>query len=146
MPDEQLRAAAGGGTIRVWALASLATDAGGWHVVNSVGIPMIQPIFAQHDDDLAAELNSGEPVDDADRFTTRIADATAAVVAAYVTAQHPQAYGRSVAERIFPNALPYTIGTPAVFGFAGWNGRSLTDNACDVMFSLATNTAIGAAL
>jgi hypothetical protein len=27
--------------------------------------------------------------------------------------------------------LPYTIGTPAAFGFAEWNGRSLRDNAPD---------------
>ena len=50
-------------------------------------------------------------------------------------------HGRAVARKIFPNVLPYAIGTPAVFGFGDWNGRSLTDNAPDVMFSLATNTA-----
>ncbi|MFD9127029.1 DUF4331 family protein [Kitasatospora sp. NPDC059571] len=146
VPDEHLRAVAADGRIRVWALASLATDAGGWHPVNRVGVPMIQPIFAQHDDDLAAELNTGEPANDLDRFGGRIAGAAAAVVAAHGTAEDPGAYGRTVAERIFPNVLPYTLGTPAVFGFAGWNGRSLTDNVCDVMFSLATNTALTAGL
>ena len=29
-----------------------------------------------------------------------------------------------------------------MFGFATWNGRSLTDNAPDVMFSLAANTPV----
>jgi len=29
-----------------------------------------------------------------------------------------------------------------VFGFAEWNGRSLTDNAPNVMFSIAANTPI----
>ena len=38
--------------------------------------------------------------------------------------------------------LPYTVGTPAAFGFVEWNGRSLTDNAPDVMFSIAANTPI----
>jgi hypothetical protein len=37
--------------------------------------------------------------------------------------------------------VPCTVGTPAVYGFAQGNGRSLTDNAPDVMFSPATNTA-----
>ena len=37
--------------------------------------------------------------------------------------------------------LPYTFGTPAGVGFAGWSGRSLTDNTPDVMFSDATNSA-----
>jgi hypothetical protein len=30
----------------------------------------------------------------------------------------------------------------AAFGFAEWNGRSLTDNAPDVMFSIASNTPV----
>jgi hypothetical protein len=47
-----------------------------------------------------------------------------------------------VAHRFFPNLLPYTVGTPAVFGFGDWNGRSLTDNAPDVMFSIATNSPV----
>jgi hypothetical protein len=47
-----------------------------------------------------------------------------------------------VAHRLFPNILPYTVGTAAAFSFAGFNGRSLTDNAPEVMFSLATNTAV----
>lgn len=34
------------------------------------------------------------------------------------------------------------VGTPAVLGFAGWNRRSLTDNAPDVMFSMAANTPV----
>jgi len=34
------------------------------------------------------------------------------------------------------------VGTPAAFSFSGWNGRSLIDNAPDVMFSLAANTPV----
>ena len=41
-----------------------------------------------------------------------------------------------------PNILPYVVGTSASFGFIEWNGRSLTDNAPDVMFTLAANTPI----
>ena len=52
------------------------------------------------------------------------------------------AYGEKVAHRFFPNILPYEVGTPAAFGFAEWNGRSLTDNAPDVMFSMAANTPV----
>jgi hypothetical protein len=42
----------------------------------------------------------------------------------------------------FPNILPHEVGTPAVFGFVEWNGRSLTDNVPDVMFSIAANTPV----
>ena len=58
---------------------------------------------------------------------------------------HPRiqpAYGRKVAHRFCPNILPYEVGTQATFGFAEWNGRSLTDNVPDVMFSLAANTPV----
>ena len=58
------------------------------------------------------------------------------------TAEDPKAYAEKFAHRIFPNMLPYTVGTPAIFGFAEWNGRSLTDNAPDVMFSFASNSPI----
>ena len=71
-----------------------------------------------------------------------VAKAIAGVVAANGTAEDPVAYGEKVAHRFFPNILPYEVGTPAVFGFAEWNGRSLTDNAPDVMFSIAANTPV----
>jgi hypothetical protein len=68
--------------------------------------------------------------------------AIAGVVAANGTAEDPRAYGETVAHRVCPNILPYEVGTPAVFGFAQWNGRSLTDNAPDVMFSMAANAPV----
>ena len=37
---------------------------------------------------------------------------------------------------------PDPVGTSASFGFAEWNGRSLTDNAPDVMFSIAANAPV----
>jgi hypothetical protein len=52
----------------------------------------------------------------------------------------PQAYGEVVTGRLLPDLLPYRAGTPAAFGFAGFNGRGLADNAPEVMFSLITNT------
>jgi hypothetical protein len=38
--------------------------------------------------------------------------------------------------------LPYEVGTAAGFGFSDWNGRSLIDNAPDVMFSIAANAPV----
>jgi hypothetical protein len=63
-------------------------------------------------------------------------------VRAIGTAEDPEGYATTVAHRLFPNILPYTVGTSAVFGFGHWNGRSLTDNAPDVMFSIATNSPV----
>jgi hypothetical protein len=143
VPDKELLADAGGNRrIGVWAVSTLATDAGGWRSINRVGLPMIPPLFAQYNEDLGNRLNAGRPADDFATYGATVAKAIAGVVAAIGTAEDPRAYGEKVAHRFFPNTLPYEVGTPAAFGFAEWNGRSLTDNAPNVMFSIAANTPV----
>jgi hypothetical protein len=143
IPDSELLADAGGNRrISVWALSTLATDAGGWRSINRVGLPMIHPLFTQYNEDLGNRLNAGHPTEDLTTHGPTVAKAIAGVVAAYGTAEDPRAYGEKVARRFCPNLLPYEVGTPASFGFLEWNGRSLTDNAPDVMFSLAANTPV----
>jgi len=143
VPDaELLAAAAGRKRIGVWAVATLATDAGGWRPINRVGLPMIHPLFTQFNEDLGNRLNAGRPADDFATYGAVVGKAIAGVVAASGTSEDPQSYGAKVAHRFFPNILPYEVGTQATFGFAEWNGRSLTDNAPDVMFSIAANAPV----
>jgi Domain of unknown function (DUF4331) len=142
-PDSELLASVSGNKrIGVWALATLATDAGGWRRINRVGLPMIPPLFTQFNEDLGNRLNAGRPADDLSIHGEVVSKAIAGVVAAYGTSEDPQGYGAKVARRLCPNILPYEVGTQATFGFAEWNGRSLTDNAPDVMFSIAANTPV----
>ncbi len=143
IPDDQLSPSSSDGLIGVWALASLQTDAGGWRSINRVGLPMIHPLFTQYNEDLGDQLNGGVPAQDFEVYGKLIVDEIAGVVAAYGTAEDPRSYALSVAHRFFPNLLPYRVGSPAAFGFVEWNGRSLTDNAPDVMFSVAANTPVG---
>jgi len=144
VPDSELLAGAPGSRrAGIWAVSTLATDAGGWRSINRVGLPMIHPLFTQYNEDLGNRLNAGRPADDFATYGAAVIKAVAGAVGANGTAEDPQAYAETVAHRFFPNILPYEIGTPAIFGFAGWNGRSLTDNAPDVMFSLAANTPVG---
>ena len=142
VPDADLLAIAPDGRIDSWALTVLATDNGGWQPIDRAGLPMIHPLFAQHDDVLADQLNAATPAEDRKLFGDHFAQAIAQVVCAYGTAADPELYGRAVANKLMPNVLPYSVGTQAVFGYGLWNGRSLTDSAPDVMFSLATNTAL----
>jgi len=143
VPDAELLAATGGNRrVGVWAVSTLATDAGGWRSINRVGLPMIHPLFTQFNEDLGNRLNAGRPLDDFKTYGETVVKAITGAVTANGTAEDPRAYADKVAHRFFPNVLPYEIGTAAVFGFANWNGRSLTDNAPDVMFSLAANTPI----
>ena len=130
------------GRIGVWAVATLATDAGGWRSINRIGLPMIHPLFTQYNEDLGNRLNAGRPADDFATYGKTLIKEIAGVVAANGTSEDPQAYAEKVAHRFLPNILPYTVGTPACFGFIEWNGRSLTDNAPDVMFSIASNAPV----
>jgi hypothetical protein len=143
VPDAELLAdAPGRRRIGVCAVTTLATDAGGWRPINRVGLPMIHPLFTQYNEDLGNRLNAGCPADDFATFGETVIKAIAGMVAATGSAENPRSYAETVAQRLFPNILPYIIGTPAVFGFAEWNGRSLTDGAPDIMFSIAANAPI----
>lgn len=143
IPDRELIGSAQAGhKIGVWAVASLATDAGGWRSINRVGLPMIHPLFTQYNEDLGNRLNAGRPADDFATFGETTMKSIAGAVSAIGTAEDPEGYAAKVAHRFFPNILPYTVGTSAVFGFGDWNGRSMTDNAPDVMFSIATNSPV----
>ncbi|MGW7262168.1 DUF4331 family protein [Streptomyces sp. NPDC054842] len=146
VPDADLLPLTSGPDIRVWGVTALATDSGGWHRIDRCGLPMVSPIFAQFDDDLAERLNQTPPTGDSEAFAEEFAARVAAVVGARRTATDAEEYGREVADRILPNTLPYTVGTPAVFGFAEFNGRALNDNAGEVMFSLTTNSALSVGL
>jgi hypothetical protein len=105
----------------------------GWRPINRVGLPMIHPLFTHFNEDLGNRLNAGNPSGDLATHGKTVAQAIAGVVAAYGTADDPMAYGEKIARRFCP---------PAVFGFGEWNGRSMTDNAPDVMFSLAANSPV----
>jgi len=143
VPDSELLSGAGDNRrIGVWALSTLATDAGGWRSINRIGLPMIHPLFTQYNEDLGNRLNAGRPSDDFATYGEAVIKDIAGAVSANGAAEDPKAYAERVAHRFFPNILPYEVGTPAVFGFAEWNGRSLTDNAPDVMFSIAANTPV----
>ena len=143
VPDAELLAGAGNQRrIGVWAVSTLATDAGGWRSINRVALPMIHPLFTQFNEDLGNRLNAGRPADDLTTYGEGIAKSVAGVVAATGSAEDARAYGEKVAQRFCPNILPYEVGTPAAFGFAEWNGRSFIDNAPDVMFSIAANTPV----
>jgi hypothetical protein len=65
VPDAELLGGAGDHRkIGVWAVATLATDAGGWRSINRVGLPMMPPLFAQFDEDFGNRLNAGHPSED----------------------------------------------------------------------------------
>jgi hypothetical protein len=130
----------------VWCATKLATDAGGWRQINRGGHPMMWPIFWPDDTHFTDPSNTRHPSQDFDAVGKYIGDKISAVVAAGGTSGDPYAYGHTVARELFPDVLSYVIGTPATYGFATRNGRTMADNAPEVMLSLVAGTAVPSGL
>jgi hypothetical protein len=135
-----------GAHIGVWCATKLATDAGGWRPINRGGYPMMWPIFWPDDTHFTNPANTRHPSNDFDAEGKHLAEHITAVVAASGTSADPEGYGQTVARELFPDVLPYVVGTPATFGFAIRNGRTLADNAPEVMLSLVTGMAVNSGL
>lgn len=95
------------------------------------------------DADMKEQFNRATPSDDQARFTAQIGYVAETLTRLAGSAAGPADYAKQLIARLFPTTLPYEIGTPAAFDFAGFNGRALTDDAMDVILTLATNTALG---
>jgi len=130
----------------VWCATKLATDAGGWRQVNRAGHPMMWPIFWPDDVQFTNPANTRHPADDLAAEGDHMSSHVAAVAAATGTSAEPDVYGLTVARTLLPDLLPYVVGTPASFGFATRNGRTLADNAPEAMMSLVTGTAVPSGL
>jgi Domain of unknown function (DUF4331) len=135
-----------GARVGVWAATKLATDSGGWRQINRAGHPMMWPIFWPDDVEFTNPSNSRHPSADVDADGKWIADLIAAAVAATGTSGDPQGYGQIVARELFPDVLPYVVGTPASYSFAARNGRRMADNVPEAMLSLVVNTAVPSGL
>jgi hypothetical protein len=135
-----------GARVGVWCTTKLATDTGGWRQVNRAGRPMMWPIFWPGDTDFSNPANTRHPAQDFAADGRHIAGQVAAIAAAGGTSADPHAYGQAVARQLFPDVLPYAVGTAATFGFAAHNGRAVADNAAEAMFSLVTGRAVPSGL
>jgi hypothetical protein len=130
----------------VWCATKLATDAGGWRQVNRAGHPMMWPIFWPGDVQFTNPANTRHPSQDAVGDGANLAGQVTAVVSAAGSVGDPADYGVTVARTLYPDVLPYVVGTPASYGFAGFNGRTLADNAPEAMLSLVTGMAVPSGL
>lgn len=135
-----------GTPIAVWCTTKIAEDVNDWHQVNRFGHPMIWPIFWPDDIQFTHPANTRHPSEDYAADAKTIAGLVASTVAATGTSDDPDGYGQAVARELFPDVMSYVVGSPAVYGFATRNGRSLADNAPEAMLALVTNTAIPSGL
>jgi hypothetical protein len=84
-------------------------------------------------------FNKSVPSDDLALFSGHIADFTQKMTTYAGSVINPEEYGKQMVSQLCPNTLPYELGTAAAFDLAGFNGRSLGDDAMDVMLTLASN-------
>ena len=123
--------------LKVWGTISLLR-ANEVKQVNRWGRPLSAFVFNQTPEQMD-EWNASPPSRDMAAFYRRGADFLALVAKAARTTEDPRGYGERVAATLLPDALPYRVGTKAFFGFAGINGRALTDNTFDVFMTTVTN-------
>lgn len=131
------------GKIAAWATISLYGHAPEVQICRW-GYPLITHLFLSNPSTpgLTAKYHAGNPAEDADAIGPAIAAFTARLSARATGAQDTEAYGAKVAAMLCPSMLPYELATRAEFSTRGFNGRSLVDDAYDVMLSLATNTSV----
>ena len=127
-------------TVRAWVTVSLCGHAPEVQV-SRWGLPLMTHMFIT-DPAVQDDYNRSLPSADVPRFSRIVADALPRVIRLAGSTDDPPAYAQRVVERLFPTTLPYVLDSAASFGFAGFNGRALTDNVENVMLSLQTNTPI----
>lgn len=128
--------------IGFWATTALATDAGGWIQINRCAIPFVNSFFCADEPERADQYNLGHPSTDRSEWGELVSDRVSRVVAAAGNTADPGGHARRVVETLFPDVLRYRPGSPANFGFAGRNGRGLTESVPEVMFSLVLDKAV----
>lgn len=129
------------GAVHAWATVSLTGHAPEVQVARW-GLPLITHLWVR-DDQMREDFNRTTPSADNTRFTTHIAQIIAQTTALSGTTADPLAYAQQVVDRLGAMTLPYEIGSPASFGYAGFNGRGLRDDVMDVMLSVTTNSPLG---
>lgn len=127
-------------TVRAWATVSLFGHAPEVQV-SRWGLPLMTHIFIT-DPAEKDEYNRTLPSADIPRFSQIVAEGVLRITRLAGTVDSPVAYAERVVERLFPSTLPFVLDSSASFGFAGFNGRAMTDNVMDVMLSLQTNSPI----
>jgi hypothetical protein len=135
-----------GARIGVWCATKLATDSGGWRQINRAGHPMMWPIFWPDDIYFNNAADTRHPSQDFNAVGKWLGDKVSAVVGANGTSGDPDGYGQTVAQELFPDVLPYVVGTPAIYSFVARNGRPMADNAPEAMLSLVAGMAVPSGL
>jgi hypothetical protein len=139
VPNEMMNS----GKVGAWATISLFGHASEVQICRW-GYPLITHLFLSNPStpELTAKYHAGSPSEDKELIGPAIAAFTARLAARASAVADPDGYGKAIAAMLCPSLLPYKLGSRAEFSRSKFNGRYLTDDAYDVMLSLATNTSV----
>ena len=130
----------GTGLVRAWATVSLFGHAPEVQV-SRWGLPLITHVFMP-DPAMREDYNRTTPSDDIALFAPQIGLVAEKLSRLAATATNSNDYASQLTGRLCPTTLPYELDTAAVFSFAGFNGRPLTDDVMDVILTLAAGSAL----
>lgn len=132
------------GPLAFWT-AVAANDHHHWTQVSRCGRPNFAATFNDNPEG-SALYNATDPETDLANFGPAVRETTARIVTAAGTAPDPDGYGELVARQLLPDVIPFDPSRAASFGFAGVNGRTLTDDFGAVVYSSVFNHPMRTAL
>ncbi len=128
-------------TIKAWASISLFGHLP-QRQVSRMANPVIVFYFGGGADPEKLTWLRGHPRDDRRVFTESATKFVTQAATAGGRAADPSGYATMVVNQLLPDVLTYQVGTFASYGFAGRNGRYLTDDAVDLQLTTITNVPV----
>lgn len=128
--------------IKVWSNITLFGHATEMQV-SRWGVPLFSHLFlSEPNTDWVEKYHKHHPTEDVTLFAPAIEKFIARAARLAGATVNPHEYASQLSRRLCPTTLPYKLRSKARFSTQWFNGRPLTDDVLDVMFSLATNIPI----
>lgn len=118
-----------------YASTSLEEEPGHWHQVNHIGNVLFPHFYMGNSDEIRSKYGSQGAVIDEEVKQNAIENLTKYVTLAGIQ-KDPKAYINQLMERVYPDIVPYEVGTTAHYGMEKFNGRPLHEDAMNVVLGL----------
>jgi len=118
-----------------YASTSLEEEPNHWHQVNHIANVLFPHFYMSYDDKLRSKYGSQGAVEDEEIKQNVIKNLTTYVTTAGIQ-KDPKAYVEQLTKRVYPDVVPYQVGTKASYAIDEFNGRPLHDDAMNVSLGL----------
>ncbi|MDQ8140833.1 DUF4331 family protein [Chryseobacterium sp. CFS15] len=118
-----------------YASTAFEEEANHWHQVNHIANVLFPHFYMGYDNKLRSKYGSQGAVEDDEIKQNVINNLTKYVTTAGIQ-KDPKAYVAKLTERVYPDVVPYEVGTKASYTVDKFNGRPLLDDAMNVSLGL----------